>query len=48
MSYSAIVARVTTSPHPNADRIQLGHVLGQQVIVAFAFVLNTMGNTLQR
>lgn len=31
--YQAIIARVKTKPHPNADRIQLGDVLGNQVVV---------------
>src|SRR5688572_8565759 len=31
--YEAIVARVKTRPHPNADRVQLGDVLGYQVVV---------------
>ncbi len=33
MSYSAIVARVNTFAHPNADRLQLGMCRGYQVIV---------------
>lgn len=33
MSYSAIVARVHTRPHPNADRLLIGEVNGVQVIV---------------
>jgi RNA ligase len=33
MSYSAIIARVNTRPHPNADRLLIGNVLGNQVIV---------------
>lgn len=33
MGYSAIVARVYVRPHPNADRLQIGDVLGNQVIV---------------
>lgn len=33
MTYKAIVARVHTSPHPNADKIQLGSVAGYQVVV---------------
>lgn len=33
MSYEAHVCRVFTSPHPNADKLQLGHALGYQVIV---------------
>lgn len=32
--YEAIVARVKTRPHPNADRVQLGDVLGYQVVVS--------------
>lgn len=31
--YEAIVARVKTRPHPNADRVQLGDVMGYQVVV---------------
>lgn len=33
MSYEAHVCRVFVSPHPNADKLQLGHALGYQVIV---------------
>jgi hypothetical protein len=33
MSYEAIVARIHTRPHPNADRLQLGTVCGHQVVV---------------
>jgi len=33
MSYKATVTKIQTRPHPNADRIQLGLVLGCQVIV---------------
>lgn len=33
MSYEAIVCRVRTRPHPNADRLQLGTAAGHQVIV---------------
>jgi len=32
-SYKAIVCRINTRPHPNADRIQLGTCMGNQVIV---------------
>lgn len=42
MTYEAIVTRIKTSPHPNADKIQLGHCLGYQVIVS----LNTKDNEL--
>lgn len=33
MSYSAIVARITVRPHPNADKLLLGLCLGNQVVV---------------
>lgn len=33
MSYSAIVTRLTTRPHPSADRLQLGSCFGYQVVV---------------
>lgn len=33
MSYSAVVAKIKVKPHPNADRVQLGTVLHQQVVV---------------
>jgi RNA ligase-like protein len=33
MSYAAIVSRVHTRPHPNADRLKLGLCVGNQVIV---------------
>lgn len=33
MSYNARVVKITTSPHPNADRIQIGYCDGFQVIV---------------
>lgn len=31
--YKAIVCKIVTSPHPNADKIQIGHAFGHQVIV---------------
>ncbi len=31
--YSAIVTKVLTRPHPNADKLQLATVTGMQVIV---------------
>lgn len=31
--YKAVICRVKTRPHPNADRIQLGNAYGYQVIV---------------
>lgn len=33
MSYLALVARIKTKPHPNADRVLLGDVAGYQVVV---------------
>lgn len=33
MSYQAIITRVKTRPHPNADRLQLGTCCGFQVVV---------------
>lgn len=33
MSYEALVCKVVTRPHPNADKLQLGIVGGHQVIV---------------
>lgn len=33
MSYNAVVARIHTREHPNADRLQLGACLGYQVVV---------------
>lgn len=42
MSYSARVVKIFTSPHPNADRIKIGHVDGAQVIVG----LDTVGGEL--
>lgn len=34
MAYNAIVARIKTKPHPNADRIQLGDILGSQIVTS--------------
>jgi len=31
--YSAIICKITTRPHPNADRLKIGDALGNQVIV---------------
>ncbi len=31
--YRAVIAKIAVSPHPNADRLQLGRVAGHQVIV---------------
>lgn len=33
MSYQAYIAKISVSPHPNADRLQVGFVCGAQVIV---------------
>lgn len=33
MSYECLVGRIKVRPHPNADRLQLGTVCGEQVIV---------------
>lgn len=33
MSYTAVVAKIQVRPHPSADRLQLGTVLGSQVVV---------------
>ncbi len=33
MSYQAVVTKISVRPHPNADRLQLGTCLGNQVVV---------------
>jgi hypothetical protein len=33
MTYQAIVGALRVSPHPNADRLQVGHICGARVIV---------------
>jgi hypothetical protein len=43
MSYKAVVTKIQTRPHPNADRIQLGLVLGYQVIVGLDTENNELG-----
>ena len=43
MSYNAIIARVKTKPHPNADRIQLADVLGTTVVVGLQTQDNELG-----
>lgn len=43
MSYSAIVARIKVRPHPNADRLKLGSVCGEQVIVGLDTQDNELG-----
>jgi hypothetical protein len=34
MSYQAIVSRIKTAPHPNADKLQLGYCFGFQVVTS--------------
>jgi hypothetical protein len=43
MSYSAIVTRVNTRPHPNANKIQLGLIGGNQVVVGLDVADKTLG-----
>lgn len=43
MSYSAIVARVRTRPHPTADRLQLGICKGYQVVIGLDVEDNELG-----
>lgn len=43
MTYAAIVARVKTRPHPNADRLLLATVAGHQVIVGIETQDNELG-----
>lgn len=31
--YQAVIAKISTAPHPNADRLQIGYVCGSRVIV---------------
>jgi hypothetical protein len=33
LTYKAVVGKLYVSPHPNADRIQVGHICGSRVIV---------------
>jgi hypothetical protein len=33
MTYKAVVGKIFTSPHPNADRLKIGHIHGFRVIV---------------
>ena len=42
MSYQAIICRIRTFPHPNADKLQLGNAHGYQVVVG----LNTIDGQL--
>lgn len=41
--YQAIVARIQTRPHPNADRLQLGTVAGYQVVTSIDTEDGTLG-----
>lgn len=43
MSYKAIVTRVATRPHPNADRLQLGTCHGNQVVIGKEIIDGTLG-----
>ena len=39
----AVVCRIRTKPHPNADRVQLGDALGFQVVVGLDVEDGTLG-----
>lgn len=43
MMYKAIITRIKTSPHPNADKIQLGEVCGLTVVVGLDTTNNELG-----
>jgi hypothetical protein len=43
LSYKAIIARVHTREHPNADKLQLGSVAGNQVVVGLDVEDGTLG-----
>jgi hypothetical protein len=43
MAYQAMIARVKVRPHPNADRLQLGTVLGSQVVIGLDTQDNELG-----
>lgn len=43
MSYKAIVCKIRTRPHPNADKIQLGVAHGYQVVVSLDTVDGELG-----
>jgi hypothetical protein len=34
MTYNAVVGKIYTSPHPNADRLKIGHICGAVVVVS--------------
>lgn len=42
-AYTAIVTSIRVRPHPNADRLQLGTVLGNQVVVGLETQDGTLG-----
>jgi len=41
--YKAIVAKIIVFPHPDADRLQLGNVLGNQVVVGLDTYTSEVG-----
>ena len=41
--YNAIVTKIRVSDHPNADRLQIGHCCGSQVIVGLSVEDNELG-----
>jgi hypothetical protein len=41
--YQAIVGKISVSPHPNADRLQLGYVCGHRVVVGLETVDGEVG-----
>lgn len=43
MSYEAIICRITTSPHPNADKLQLADAAGYTCIVSIDHVDGELG-----
>lgn len=40
MSYKAFITKISLRPHPNADRLQLATVLGEQVVVGLGMTNN--------
>jgi len=40
MSYQAFITKISLRPHPNADRLQLATVLGEQVVVGMGMTDN--------
>lgn len=43
MSYHAFIARIQTSPHPNADRLQIAHVSGYSCIIGLDHANGELG-----